>query len=340
MKHKINSILLSAQEKIPSCSNDQELEDLRIDFLGKKSELKSLLSKIGTLPASERPEMGKLLNITKNKIESFIENKKSELNKIELAKAAHRDKLDVTLTGRTLKIGARHPLQKIWEEIEDIFIALGFEIADGPEIETEFYNFDALNTPEGHPAREIQDTFYLKNGKLLRTQTSPVQIRVMEKYKPPIRIISPGRCYRKDKVDASHSPVFHQVEALVVDEGITFSDLKGSLDAFVKMMFGDKIRSRFRPHYFPFTEPSAEIDILCVNCQGKGCKLCKNSGWLEMGGAGMVDPAVFENVNYDSEKITGFAFGLGIDRIAMLKYGISDLRILFKNDLRILKQFV
>ena len=340
MKKRIYEILLSAQNEIPASKNGKELEDLRVKFLGKKSELKSLLSKIGTLSAEERPQMGELLNKTKIKISSLIVNQKSLLEKNELEKSAQKDKIDVTLSGRPLNVGANHPLLKIWDEIEDIFIALGFEIADGPEIETEYYNFDALNTPEGHPARELQDTFYLKNGNLLRTQTSPVQIRIMEKYPPPIRIISPGRCYRKDKVDASHSPVFHQVEALVVDKGITFSDLKGTLDAFVKMMFGSNIRSRFRPHFFPFTEPSAEIDILCVNCKGKGCKLCKNTGWLEMGGAGMVDPAVFENVNYDAEKYTGFAFGLGIDRIAMLRYGISDMRILFKNDLRVLKQFV
>ncbi len=243
------------------------------------------------------------------------------------------------MSGRPVEIGAKHPLYKIWEEIEDIFVRLGFEIAEGPEIETDYYNFDALNTPEAHPARNLQDTFYLKNGNLLRTQTSPVQIRVMENNPPPIKIISPGRCYRNDKVDASHSPVFHQVEALVVGENVTFPDLKGALDSFVKSMFASNIRSRFRPHFFPFTEPSAEIDILCVNCKGKGCKLCKNTGWLEMGGAGMVDPAVFENVGYDPEKYTGFAFGLGIDRITMLKYGISDMRLLFQNDLRILKQF-
>ncbi len=340
MKEKITDILQKAQKEIPECKGLQNLENLRIKFLGKKSELKSLLSQIGQLPSEERPIIGQLLNKTKNQIANIISQKKIELKKIEQEKAADRKKIDITLPCRPLKPGAKHPLFQIWEKIEDIFAKLGFEIVEGPEIETEYYNFDALNTPEEHPARNLQDTFYLKNGMLLRTETSPVQIRVMEKHKPPIRIISPGRCYRNDKVDASHSPVFHQVESLVVDKGVTFSDLKGTLDAFVKMMFGENIRSRFRPHYFPFTEPSAEIDILCVNCKGKGCKLCKNSGWLEMGGAGMVDPAVFKNVNYDSEKYTGFAFGLGIDRIAMLKYGISDMRILFRNDLRILEQFV
>jgi len=257
----------------------------------------------------------------------------------EQADATKAQGLDVTMPGRPLPIGAKHPLYQIWEEIEDIFINLGFEVAEGPEIESEYYNFDALNTPSWHPARNPQDTFYLKGGMLLRTQTSPMQIRVMEKFKPPIKIISTGRCYRVDKVDPSHLPVFHQVEALMVGEGITMSDLKGALDSFVKRIFSADTRSRFRPHFFPFTEPSAEIDLLCISCKGKGCKLCKNSGWLEMGGAGMVDPAVLEEVGYDPEKYTGYAFGLGIERIAMLRYGISDIRKLITNDLRILSQF-
>ena len=339
MKEEINRILESARNKIPNCQNLEELENLRIKYTGKKSELHILLSRIGELSPEKRPEAGKALNIAKNKINKLLSDKKEKLETISQKKASQKNKIDITMSGRPIPMGTRHPLYKIWDEIEDIFIRLGYEIAEGPEIETDYYNFDALNTPEDHPARNLQDTFYLKNGNLLRTQTSPVQIRVMENNPPPIKIISPGRCYRNDKVDASHSPVFHQVEALVVDENITFPDLKGSLDSFVKIMFGPEIRSRFRPHFFPFTEPSAEIDILCVNCGGSGCKLCKNSGWLEMGGAGMVDPAVFENVGYDSEKYTGFAFGLGIDRITMLKYGISDMRLLFQNDLRILKQF-
>lgn len=339
MKKEINKILDTAQKEIPECQNLDSLEALRIKYTGKKSDLHSLLSQIGNLPPEQRPEMGKILNITKNKIQKLLTHKKEELQAQSQKQGAQKNKIDITMSGRPVEIGAKHPLYKIWDEIEDIFSRLGFEVAEGPEIETDYYNFDALNTPEDHPARNLQDTFYLKNGNLLRTQTSPVQIRVMENNKPPIKIISPGRCYRNDKVDASHSPVFHQVEALVVGEDVSFPDLKGTLDSFVKTMFGSNIRSRFRPHFFPFTEPSAEIDILCVNCNGKGCKLCKNSGWLEMGGAGMVDPAVFENVGYDTEKYTGFAFGLGIDRITMLKYGISDMRLLFQNDLRILKQF-
>ncbi len=337
MKEQIHEILEEARSSIPSCGSDKDLEELRIKYLGKKSSLSDLLSKIGTVPKEERPEMGALLNTVKKEIAQLIENKKTDLQ--ENADATKVQGLDVTIPGRPLPIGAKHPLYQIWEEIEDIFINLGFEVAEGPEIESEYYNFDALNTPSWHPARNPQDTFYLKGGMLLRTQTSPMQIRVMEKFKPPIKIISTGRCYRVDKVDPSHLPVFHQVEALMVDEGITMSDLKGALDSFVKRIFNADTRSRFRPHFFPFTEPSAEIDILCISCKGKGCKLCKNSGWLEMGGAGMVDPAVLEEVGYNPEKYTGYAFGLGMERIAMLRYGISDIRKLVTNDLRILSQF-
>ena len=337
MKEQIHEILEEARSSIPSCGSDKDLEELRIKYLGKKSELLDMLGKIGTLPRVKRPEFGELLNDTKNEISQLLEGKKNALKETSEASDVH--KLDVTMPGRPLPIGAKHPLYQIWEEIEDIFINLGFEVAEGPEIESEYYNFDALNTPSWHPARNPQDTFYLKGGMLLRTQTSPMQIRVMEKFKPPIKIISTGRCYRVDKVDPSHLPVFHQVEALMVDEGITMSDLKGALDSLVKRIFSADTRSRFRPHFFPFTEPSAEIDILCISCKGKGCKLCKNSGWLEMGGAGMVDPAVLEEVGYDPEKYTGYAFGLGMERIAMLRYGISDIRKLVTNDLRILSQF-
>jgi len=340
VKEKIQILRQKALEEIPNCKNLKELESLRIKFLGRKSKLSSLLGQIGRLSKEQRPIIGNLLNLTKKEIEKQISVRKESLLIIKQKKSKTKPEIDITLPGRPIETGAKHPLFQVWEEIEDIFISLGFEIAEGPEIESEYYNFDALNTPEWHPARNLSDTFYLKNGMLLRTETSPVQIRVMEKYKPPIRIIAPGRCYRNDKPDASHSPVFHQFEALVVDVGITFADLKGTLDSFVKRFFGEKTHSRFRPHFFPFTEPSAEIDILCINCGGKGCKLCKNTGWLEMGGAGMVDPKVLEEVKYDSEKYTGFAFGLGIDRITMLRYGISDIRMLFRNDLRFLRQFV
>lgn len=340
MKEEIQILRQKALEEIPNCKNLKELESLRIKFLGRKSKLSSLLGQIGKLSKEQRPIIGNLLNQTKKEIEEQIFVRKETLLIIKRKKSKAKPVVDITLPGRPIETGAKHPLFQVWEEIEDIFISLGFEIAEGPEIESEYYNFDALNTPEWHPARNLSDTFYLKNGMLLRTETSPVQIRVMEKYKPPIRIIAPGRCYRNDKPDASHSPIFHQFEALVVDVGITFADLKSTLDSFVKRFFGEKTHSRFRPHFFPFTEPSAEIDILCINCGGKGCKLCKNTGWLEMGGAGMVDPKVLEGVKYDSEKYTGFAFGLGIDRITMLRYGISDIRMLFRNDLRFLRQFV
>jgi len=340
MKEEIQILRQKALEEIPNCKNLKELESLRIKFLGRKSKLSSLLGQIGKLSKEQRPIIGNLLNQTKKEIEEQIFVRKETLLIIKRKKSKAKPEIDITLPGRPIETGAKHPLFQVWEEIEDIFISLGFEIAEGPEIESEYYNFDALNTPEWHPARNLSDTFYLKNGMLLRTETSPVQIRVMEKYKPPIRIIAPGRCYRNDKPDASHSPIFHQFEALVVDVGITFANLKSTLDSFVKRFFGEKTHSRFRPHFFPFTEPSAEIDILCINCGGKGCKLCKNTGWLEMGGAGMVDPKVLEGVKYDSEKYTGFAFGLGIDRITMLRYGISDIRMLFRNDLRFLRQFV
>lgn len=337
LKSEIENILNQARKDISSCKNLSDLENLKVKFLGRRSRFSELLKQIGKLSSEERPIIGKLLNKSKSEIENIIEKRR---NSFENTVNNSEHTFDITMPGRPIEIGAKHPVFQVWEEIEDIFISMGFEIAEGPEIENEYNNFDALNTPEWHPARNLQDTLYLKNGMLLRTHTSPVQIRVMKNFKPPIKIISPGRCYRNDKPDASHLPVFHQFEALVVDVGITFADLKSTLDSFVKRFFGEKIRSRFRPHFFPFTEPSAEIDMLCINCHGKGCKLCKNSGWLEMGGAGMVDPAVLENVKFDSEKYTGFAFGLGIDRITMLRYGISDIRTLFKNDLRFLKQFV
>jgi len=339
-KEKIQSIGKDAVKEIEKCSNPKELENLRIKYLGRKSRLSSLLSQVGTLPPQTRPEFGMLLNQTKNKIKDSLEKKKAEFNRQAEKEKLKGKPIDITMPGRSVPVGARHILFQVMEEIEDIFVRMGFEIADGPEIETEYYNFDALNTPEWHPARELSDTFYLKNGKLLRTQTSPVQIRVMEQYPPPIRIISPGRCYRNDKPDASHSPVFHQIEGLVVDENVTFPDLKGTFDSFLKQFFGKDIKSRFRPHFFPFTEPSAEIDIQCIRCKGKGCALCKKSGWAEVAGAGMVHPAVLEEVNYDSEKFTGFAFGLGIERIVLLRYNIPDIRILFTNDIRFLQQFI
>ncbi len=338
MKEKLNEILLAAKEEIGKVESLHELQQIKSKYLGKKSVLNGLMRKIGTLPKAERPKFGQTVNTAKADISKLIQNKQQDIKTKEYADKLESESIDISMPGRRKEVGSLHPITKVMREIEDIFISMGFEIAEGPDVEDEAHNFDALNTPEDHPARDLSDTFYIDDDVLLRTQTSTVQIRVMENHKPPIKIISPGSCYRNEN-DASHSPMFHQVEALVVDEGVTFVDLRDMLKIFVKKMFGEKIDSRIRPHFFPFTEPSAEIDIVCVKCYGKGCNLCKGSGWLEMGGAGMVDPNVFDRLGIDSEKFTGYAFGLGIDRIAMLKYKIPDMRMLFENDIRFLKQF-
>jgi phenylalanyl-tRNA synthetase alpha chain len=296
------------------------------------------MQKLGSLAKEERPAFGKTVNEAKQALVALLEQQEGVIKEAQYAQALASQRLDLTMPGRRRDSGSLHPITKARREIEDIFVSLGFDVAEGFDVEDEFHNFDALNTPQDHPARDLSDTFYVDGDVLLRTQTSTVQIRVMEEHQPPIRIIAPGRCYRNDN-DASHSPAFHQVEALVVDKGVTFADLRDMLNVFVKKMFGDEIRSRIRPHFFPFTEPSAEIDMLCVNCRGEGCNICKGSGWLEMGGAGMVDPSVFESLGIDPEVYTGYAFGLGIDRIAMLKYTIPDMRLLFENDIRFLKQF-
>ncbi len=338
MKEKLNEILIAAKEEIGKVESLHELQQVKSKYLGKKSVLNGLMRKIGTLPKAERPKFGQTVNTAKADISKLIQNKQQDIKTKEYADKLESESIDISMPGRRKEVGSLHPITKVMREIEDIFISMGFEIAEGPDVEDEAHNFDALNTPEDHPARDLSDTFYIDDDVLLRTQTSTVQIRVMENHKPPIKIISPGSCYRNEN-DASHSPMFHQVEALVVDEGVTFVDLRDMLKIFVKKMFGEKIDSRIRPHFFPFTEPSAEIDIVCVKCYGKGCNLCKGSGWLEMGGAGMVDPNVFDRLGIDSEKFTGYAFGLGIDRIAMLKYKIPDMRMLFENDIRFLKQF-
>ena len=337
MKNKIKEILEKANLEINAVSNLHDLQMIKSKYLGKKSELSSFFVQLGKLPKDERPLFGQKINIAKKDITSLLKEQESTIKEKEYSRTLSKDQVDITMPGNRFQIGSLHPITKAWREVEDIFISLGFEIAEAFDIEDEFHNFDALNTPKDHPARDLSDTFYIDNDVLLRTQTSTVQIRVMENHTPPIRIVAPGRCYRNDN-DASHSPAFHQMEALVVDEGINFADLKDMLNAFVKLMFGNDIESRIRPHFFPFTEPSAEIDIVCVKCKGKGCNLCKGSGWIEMGGAGMVDPNVFDKLGIDSEKYTGYAFGLGIDRIAMLKYKIPDMRLLFENDLRFLRQ--
>ncbi|MDY6915297.1 MAG: phenylalanine--tRNA ligase subunit alpha [Candidatus Cloacimonadota bacterium] len=338
MDTELQEIVDKAINEIGKATGEHQLNLLKSKYLGKKSTLNSLMKKIGSLPEEERPQFGQKVNKAKNQIEKSLTLQTEKIKEKKYEAAVSKDALDITMPGRSHCYGSLHPITKVWRELEDIFMSLGFEIAEGNDIEDEFHNFDALNTPPDHPARELSDTFYIKDDVLLRTQTSTVQVRVMQNYKPPFKIISPGRCYRNDN-DASHSPAFHQVEALVVDMGITFADLRDILNIFVKKMFGSQIESRIRPHFFPFTEPSAEIDILCVNCEGKGCRICKNSGWLEMGGAGMVDPNVFDQVGIDSEKYTGYAFGLGIDRISMLKYNIPDMRLLFENDIRFLQQF-
>jgi phenylalanyl-tRNA synthetase alpha chain len=311
-----------------------DLEKLKIQYLSRKGEVAELFNQMKNVSPDERPQIGKNLNDLKNHLNLQVDNFLSQIQKGSI-----KSKLDLTLPGRIPYVGRKHPLTKILDEMKSIFCGMGFSIEDGPEIETDYYCFEALNIPKNHPARDMQDTLYITDDIVLRTHTSPVQVRVMEKSPPPVKIIAPGRVYRRDTPDASHSPFFHQVEGLVVDEGICFGDLKGIITAFAHKMFGYDIKVRFRPSFFPFTEPSAEYDFVCVFCRGKGCKVCKNTGWVEISGAGMVDPNVFEYVNYDSEKYTGYAFGMGVDRIAMLKYGIYDIRLFFENDVRFLEQF-
>lgn len=338
MKDELQTVISAAREEIMQCVSLHDLMLLKSRYTGKKSILNGFMKKLGSLPKEERPAFGKTVNEAKQALVALLEQQEGAIKEAQYAQTVASQRLDLTMPGRRRDSGSLHPITKARREIEDIFVSLGFDVAEGFDVEDEFHNFDALNTPQDHPARDLSDTFYVDGDVLLRTQTSTVQIRVMEEHQPPIRIIAPGRCYRNDN-DASHSPAFHQVEALVVDKGVTFADLRDMLNVFVKKMFGDEIRSRIRPHFFPFTEPSAEIDMLCVNCRGEGCNICKGSGWLEMGGAGMVDPSVFESLGIDPEVYTGYAFGLGIDRIAMLKYNIPDMRLLFENDIRFLKQF-
>ncbi len=338
MKEELKKVVVSAKIEINKIASMHNLMQLKSKYIGKKSILNSFMQKIGSLPKEERPAFGQIINIAKNQITQMIADQEEKIKELDYNKTLQSESIDLTMPGRKRAKGSLHPITIVWREIEDIFMAMGFEVAEGPDVEDEFHNFDALNTPQDHPARELSDTFYLDEDILLRTQTSTVQIRTMENHSLPIKIISPGSCYRNEN-DASHSPMFHQVEALLVDEGVSFTDLRDMLNIFVKEMFGDKIESRIRPHFFPFTEPSAEIDIVCVKCYGEGCNLCGNSGWLEMGGAGMVDPNVLEKLGIDSEKYTGYAFGLGMDRIALLKYKIPDMRLLFENDIRFLKQF-
>ena len=316
-----------------------EIEDLRIRYLGKKGELTAVLRGMGKLSAEERPIIGQLANEVRAQIEKKIDELNERKNQAKLEAKLAAEKLDVTVPGKDIRAGHFHPLALVQRQLEDIFLGMGYSIVDGPEVEYDYYNFQALNIPPDHPARDTQDTFYITDNILLRSQTSPVQARVMEKTEPPIKIISPGRVYRSDAVDATHSPLFHQLEGLVIDRGITMGDLKGTLEMFAKRMFGEETKIRFRPHHFPFTEPSAEVDVSCFVCGGKGCRLCKGEGWIEILGAGMVHPNVLRNCGIDPEEYSGFAFGLGIERIAILKYHIDDMRLLYENDIRFLNQF-
>ena len=339
MKQALEKIELAAKEQLAKVADSAELEALRVRFLGKKGELTAILKGMAGLPAEERPVIGQLANKVRADIEEAVESRAAELKDAAVRLRLKEEKLDVTLPGKAPKLGRLHPMDTVMREIEDIFIGMGFDIVSGPEVEYDYYNFEALNIPRDHPARDTQDTFYISDNILLRTQTSSVQIHVMENRKPPIRIVSPGRVYRSDAVDATHSPIFHQIEGLVVDKGITMANLVGTLDMLMKRLYGDECKIRLRPHHFPFTEPSAEVDIVCFNCGGKGCPMCKGEGYVELLGAGMVHPKVLKQCGIDPEEYSGFAFGLGLERIVMGKYGINDLRLLYENDLRFLEQF-
>lgn len=338
MQDKISQIRSAALQTIADSQTLAALDEARIKYTGKKSELQELLKSLGSASPEERPKLGALVNEAKQAIDQALAERKIALQSEEQSQKIAAEKLDITLPGKGIKRGHLHPLTQVMEEAKGIFIRMGFEIAEGPEVETEYYNFDGLNIPPHHPSRDMWATFYIKDDVLLRTHTSPVQVRVMEKRKPPLAIIAPGRVYRRDS-DATHSPVFQQLEGFLVNDNVTFGDLKGTLTEFLRQMFGKEKNVRFRPSFFPFTEPSAEVDVECVMCEGKGCRLCKNTGWLEILGSGMIDPNVFKAVGYDPEKVSGFAFGMGIDRIAMLKYGIDDIRLLYENDMRFLEQF-
>lgn len=339
MREQLENIKKNAETVLDSIESLKDLEDVRLKYLGKKGELTQVLRGMGSLSKEERPVIGKLANEVREYIEGQIESKRNELSSELKLKKLAEEKLDVTIPGKRPNLGARHPIAQVIKELEDIFIGLGYTIAEGPEVEFDYYNFEALNIPKNHPARDTQDTFYITENILLRSQTSGVQVRVMEEQKPPIKIICPGKVYRSDAVDATHSPIFHQIEGLVVDKGITMGDLKGTLEMFAKSLFGEDTQIRLRPHHFPFTEPSCEVDVTCWTCGGKGCRTCKDEGWIEILGAGMVHPWVLENCGIDSKVYSGFAFGLGVERVTLAKFGISDIRLLFENDLRFLKQF-
>lgn len=339
MKQQLEEIKKSALDVIENLKDMQQVENARIKYLGKKGELTAILKQMGKLSAEERPVIGQLANEIRAELDKKITDKTKELKEAALNEKLKNEAIDVTMPGESVELGHIHPLTAVLNELKDIFIGMGFNIAEGPEVEKDYYNFEALNIPKDHPARDTQDTFYIDGNIVLRTQTSPVQIRVMENTEPPIRIIAPGRVYRSDAVDATHSPLFHQVEGLVVDKGINMADLKGTLEAFAKRLYGEETKIRLRPHHFPFTEPSCEIDVSCFKCGGKGCPMCKGEGWIEILGGGMVHPKVLKNGGIDPEVYSGFAFGVGLERLTMFKYNIDDMRLLYENDLRFLSQF-
>lgn len=339
MKEKIASIKENAIKEIELANNLKSLDEVKVKYSGKKGELTLVLRGMGGLSLEERPVVGAMVNEVRDELEKLISQKEKNLKQAEIEKKLFTENIDVTMPSNRQKIGSLHPIMQIINEVEEIFLGMGYKIADGPEVEKGIYNFDKLNTPKDHPARDVQDTFYINDEIVLRSQTSPVQARVMETTKPPIKIICPGKVYRSDAVDPTHSPVFHQIEGLVIDKNISMADLKGTLEMFTKKCLGQNTKIRFRPHHFPFTEPSAEADVSCFVCGGKGCRVCKNEGWIELLGCGIVHPNVLENCGIDSKVYSGFAFGFGVERIAMAKYGIEDMRLLYENDVRFLKQF-
>lgn len=339
MKEKLKTIKAAAQNALAAADNENIIEELRVKYLGKKGELTAILKQMGSLSPEERPAMGQLVNEAKHELETLIAEKKEALKAKATELKLRAETIDITMPAKEINAGGLHPLNIVINDMIDIFQSMGFDVVDGPEVETDYYNFKCLNVPEDHPARDMQDTFYLAENLLLRTQTSAAQIRTMETRKPPIRVICPGRVFRADEVDATHSPVFHQLEGLVVDKDITMCDLKGVLEQFAREIYGSDTKVRFRPSFFPFTEPSVEVDVSCSECGGKGCRVCKGAGWIEILGAGMVHPNVLRCCGIDPDVYSGFAFGIGIDRITTTRYKISDIRLLFENDKRFLEQF-
>ncbi|MBO3377686.1 phenylalanine--tRNA ligase subunit alpha [Clostridium perfringens] len=339
MQDKLNQIKELALVEIKEAKDSTTIDTIRVKYLGKKGDLTTILRGMGSLSKEERPIVGKLANEVREVLEAELEAVTKAVKEAEKQEKLKNEVIDISMPGKKQTIGKKHPLEQTLDEMKKIFVSMGFAIEDGPEVEKDYYNFEALNIPKNHPARSEQDTFYINDNVVLRTQTSPVQARVMEKQQPPIKMISPGKVFRSDAVDATHSPIFYQMEGLVIDKDITFADLKGTLELFAKKMFGDKVKTKFRPHHFPFTEPSAEMDATCFVCNGKGCKVCKGEGWIEILGCGMVHPQVLRNCGIDPEVYSGFAFGFGVDRMVMLKYGIDDIRLLYESDMRFLNQF-